>query len=380
MTVFKTFLKILNKCKFPIIMYTVILVAFAGFQLQTSEDSMNFVASKPDVLVINQGNDTEITENFIKYIKDNCTIKDIKEDKEAISDALFYRDVNYIIYLPDNYSQDFLDGKNPQIKVKSTGDYQASYAEMLVSKYIKTANICQAQFIGEQEVIKSINECLKTNTEIKITSKLDTAIMSKAALYYNFANYSILAGCVYVICLVISSFREEKISRRIMISSMNYKRHNMLLMVSNSTFAIVLWIFYVLLSFVLLGDVMFTKRGLMYMLNSFVFTICALAIALVIGNVVRNKEAINGIVNVVALGSSFLCGSFVPMEWLPDGVLKAAHILPSYWYIKSNEILKTMEEVTIEALKPVFINMGVICGFILLFIVVFHICTKKKAD
>lgn len=380
MTVFKTFLKILNKCKFPIIMYTVILVAFAGFQLQTSEDSMNFVASKPDVLVINQGEDTEITENFIKYIKDNCTIKDIEEDKEAISDALFYRDVNYIIYLPDNYSQDFLDGKNPQIKVKSTGDYQASYAEMLVSKYIKTANICQAQFTGEQEVIKSINECLKTNTEIKITSKLDTAIMSKAALYYNFANYSILAGCVYVICLVISSFREEKISRRIMISSMNYKRHNMLLMVSNSTFAIVLWIFYVLLSFVLLGDVMFTKRGLMYMLNSFVFTICALAIALVIGNVVRNKEAINGIVNVVALGSSFLCGSFVPMEWLPDGVLKAAHILPSYWYIKSNEILKTMEEVTIEALKPVFINMGVICGFILLFIVVFHICTKKKAD
>lgn len=379
MTVFKTFLKILNKCKFPIIMYTVILVAFAGFQLQTSDNSTNFVASKPDVLIINQGDDTEITENFVNYMKDNCTIKDIEKDEESIADALFYRDVNYIIYLPDNYSQDFLDGKNPEIKIKSTGDYQASYAQMLMSKYIKAANLCQAQYDNQKEMIENINECLKSDTEVEVTSKLDATKMSKAALYFNFANYSILAGCVYVICLILSSFREEKISRRIIISSMDYKRHNLLLMLSNSTFVIVLWLFYVLLSFGLLRDVMFTKHGLMYILNSLVFTICALTIALVIGSVVHNKEAINGIVNVVALGSSFLCGSFVPMEWLPDSVLKVAHILPSYWYIKSNEILKTMEEVSMENLRPVFINMGVICLFCVIFIVLFNIFTKKKA-
>jgi ABC-2 type transport system permease protein len=138
--------------------------------------------------------------------------------------------------------------------------------------------------------------------------------------------------------------------------------------------------FYVLLSFILLGDIMFTKHGLVYMLNSFVFTICALTIALVIASLVRNKAAINGIVNVIALGSSFLCGSFVPMEWLPDGVLKAAHILPSYWYIKNNELLKTMEDVTLDALKPVFVNMGVICGFTLVFIIVFNVCTRRKAN
>lgn len=379
MTVFKTYLKILKRCKVPIIIYTVILVAFAGFQLQTNDSSTNFVASRPDVLIINQGDDTEITDNFINYIEDNCTIKDIENDEEAIADALFYRDVNYIIYLPQNYSQDFLSGKNPEIEVKSTGDYQASYAEMLVSKYIRTANFCQTQYDDLQEIIKSINDSLSIDTEVEVTSKLDTDTLSKAAFYYNFANYSLLAGCVYVICLIISSFREDKISRRIMISSMNYKRHNILLMLSNSTFAIVLWVFYVLLSFVLLGDVMFTKHGVFYILNSFIFTICALTIALVIGSVVRNKEAINGIVNVVALGSSFLCGSFVPMEWLPDSVLKIAHILPSYWYIKSNEILKTMEEVTVDALKPVFVNMGVICAFAAAFIILFNICTKKKA-
>ena len=380
MTVFKAFLKILNKCKFSIIMYTVILVAFAGFQLQTSDNSTNFVASKPDVLVINQGDETEITGNFIKYLEVNCTIKDIKDDKEAVADALFYRDVNYIIYLPNHYSEDFLDGKNPEIKIKSTGDYQASYAEMLVSQYIQIANACQMQFDNPKEIINGINECLKSDTEVQVTSKLDANVMSKAALYYNFANYSILAGCVYVICLIISSFREEKISKRIMVSSMNYKKHNMLLLLSNATFAVVLWAFYVILSFVLLGKIMFTEYGLIYMLNSFVFTVCALTIALVIGSVVQNKEAINGIVNVVALGSSFLCGSFVPMEWLPDTVLKVAHVLPSYWYIKNNELLKTMEELNLENLRPVLINMIVVCGFSVIFIVLFNLFTRRKAD
>ena len=36
MTVFKTFLKILNKNKFIIILYTVFLIGFGGFNMQTS--------------------------------------------------------------------------------------------------------------------------------------------------------------------------------------------------------------------------------------------------------------------------------------------------------------------------------------------------------
>ena len=36
------------------------------------------------------------------------------------------------------------------------------------------------------------------------------------------------------------------------------------------------------------------------------------------------------------------------MEMLPEGVLKAAHVLPSYWFIKNNETLKTLETLNTE--------------------------------
>lgn len=378
MTVFKTFLKVLNKCKVPIIMYTVILIFFGGFNMQTSENSTNFEASKPDILIINQDEEEGITKNLIDYIEENSEIIDIKNDEEAINDALFYRDVNYIIYIPQNYREDFLDGKNPQIEIKSTGDYQASLAEMMLEKYIKVANVYQKSMGTEEEIIEKINETLDKEAEIEITSKLDTNNLKKATFYYNFTNYSILAGCVYVICLILSSFKEEKIAKRTIISSMNYKKYNRYLLLSNSLFAIVLWIFYVLLSFILVGNVMFTAHGLIYIANSFIFTICATTIAFLIGNLVSNKNAINGIVNVVALGSSFLCGAFVPMEWLPDSVLKIAHILPSYYFISNNELVTQLEAINLESLKPILFNMGIIFIFTVVFAFISNIVSKRK--
>lgn len=378
MTVFKTFLKVLNKCKVPIIMYTVFLIGFGGFNIKTSENSTNFVSSKPDILIINQDEEQGITKNLVEYLKENCNIIDVKNNTQAINDALFYRDVNYIIYIPQNYRQDFLNGKNPEIEIKSTGDYQASLAEMLLTRYINVANIYQRNISSEQEMLEKINETLSKQTKVEITSKLDTNNLSKATFYYNFANYSILAGCVYVICLILSSFKEEKIAKRTIISSMNYKKYNRQLLLSSSLFTIVLWILYVVLSFILVGNIMFTLHGLMYIVNSFIFTICAVAIAFLIGNLVNNKNAINGIVNVVALGSSFLCGAFVPVEWLPDTVLKIAHILPSYWYIQTNENIKLLEEVNIQNLKPILINMLVILAFTIIYIVITNIISKKK--
>ncbi len=378
MTVFKAFLKVLNKCKVPIILYTVLLIGFGGFNMQTSDNSTNFVASKPDIYIINEDKEEGITKNLVDYMKNNTNVLEVPSTEEAIDDALFYREVNYIIYIPNHYREEFLKGNNPEIKIKSTGDYQASLADMLLERYSKVANSYQKIITSEEELIGKVNETLDKQTQVEITSKLDTDQLQKASFYYNFTNYSILAGCVYVICLILSSFHEEKIAKRTIISSMSYHSHNRKLLVSNSLFAFFLWGMYVLLSFPLVGNIMFTMHGLVYIINSFLFTICALTIAFLIGNLVSNKNAVNGIVNVVALGSSFLCGAFVPMEWLPDTVLKIAHILPSYYYIKSNELLREIETVNLEALHEIIINMGIIVAFAIGFTIIANIVARKK--
>ena len=390
MTVFKTFLKVLNKCKFSVILNTVILLIFAGVNMTTSDTQMNFEATKPDILIVNQDTNVGITQNLTKYLEENCETIAVKDNEDAINDALFYRDVNYVIYIPQNYRQDVLKGENPEIQIKSTGDYQASYAEMLLARYVKVQNIYVKELAKqtdnktltdeklENEIIEKINQTISKQTEIEMTSKLDTTGLEKATFYYNFANYTLLAGAILVICLILSSFHEERIRKRTIVSSMKYQKHNRILLLSNGLFALVLWLFYVLISFFVVGNVMFSTQGLIYIVNSFVFTLCALTIAVLVGNIVNNKNAMSGIVNVIALGSSFLCGAFVPVEWLPDTVLKIAHCLPSYWYIQSNEIVKTMEELNLETLKPIMINMGVVLLFSIGFVIVTNLIAKKK--
>ena len=378
MIVFRTFLKILNKNKFIVILYTAFLIGFGGFYMQTQDNSTNFVASKPDIMIVNHDKDTGITKGLIKYISDNSNIINLDNKEEAIYDGLFYRDVNYVIYIPKNYNKDFMSGKNPEINIKSTGDYQSSFAEMLLSRYIRVASIYQKSIKSEDEIISKTNETLSKKSDVEITSKLDTASLGKATFYYNFASYSILACLIYVICLVISSFKDIKIQKRTIVSSTYYKKLNRQLLLSNSLFSILLWSIYVLLSFVLVGSIMFSSQGIIYLINSFVFTICSTIIALFIGNLVSDKNAISGIVNVIALGSSFLCGAFVPMEWLPDGALKIAHLLPSYYYISSNETLKNLQALNFELLKPIITNSICLLGFSLLFIILNNIVSKKK--
>ena len=378
MTVFKTVLKIIKKNITPIIMYTVCLIIFGGLNIKTSDNSMNFVSEKPDILIVNNDKNEGITKDLIKYLEERTNIKDIENNEEKIDDAVFYRDLNYVVYIPENFRQDFLDNKNPKVEIKSTGDYQASLADMLVNKYLNTLNKYRTVYDDEDEIIKLTKDTLDQETDISVTTKLDTNKLAKATFFFNFTNYPLLAGCVYVICLILSSFQEEKIKKRTIISSTNYKTYNRKLMLSMSLFAFIFAVFYILLAIVLNGKIMSTIHGLLYAINMFAFTACALSIAFLIGNIITNKEAINGIINVVALGTSFLCGSFVPVEWLPDSVLKIAHALPSYYFINSNELIKKLEVINLENLKPLITNTVIILAFTIIFIIITLFISKKK--
>lgn len=378
MTVFKTFLKILNKNKWILLLYTGILIFYGIFNFQNQEQSMNFNEETPDIFIINQDTNNRITENFLTYLEKNTKQIKIENTEEARSDALFYRNINLEITIPENYGMDFLNGKNPELIIRSTGDYQSSLATMLITRYQKIAKTYLEFEDNIDNLMNKINETLESEIAVEMTSKRDTNSLNKVAAFYNFSNYSMLAGCIYMICLVLSSFKEERVLKRTMMGKKHYKTINRELFLSNTIFAFTLSSIYILLSFFLIGNVMFSMHGLLFITNFFFFTICALAIAFLLGNIVQNKEAINGIINVIALGSSFLCGAFVPSEFLPPFVLKIAHILPSFYFINNNETISKLEEFNFESLNPFFINLIILILFTILLICITNMISRKK--
>lgn len=378
MTVFKTFFRIVNKLKPTIILYTALLIVFGAVNMKTSDNNINFVNSKPDILIINQDVNKGLTKNLIDYMKKNSNIVKVENNEEKINDSLFYREVSYVIYIPKDYRKNVLLGNNPKLDIKKTDEYDAHLSEMMLKRYIKIQNIYNEEAGSEDELITLINDNINDDVNVKITSKVDTSKTYNIAYYFNFASYSILAIIIYIICLVLCSFKEESISKRINISSINYKSHNNKILLASIVFSSIVWFLFVIIGVIVVGDIMFSLRGLISIINSLIFTFCALTLSILISSLTNNKNAISGIVNVIALGSAFLCGAFVPAEYLPSSVLNFAHILPAYYYINSNDLLKNIDVINISSMHPIIINTIIIIMFSILFIILNNVVTRKK--
>lgn len=378
MTVFKTILKVLNKLKGTLILYTVVLISVTAINQTSGNNITNFEEAKPDVLIVNKDKENSISKGLEDYIAKHAEIKKIDiNDEEKINDAIFYRDVNYVIYIPENFGSDILNGKNPTLEYKSSGDEYSSYSEMLVEKYIKTALIYR-DYYTDDELVEKINEVVDTNIKTELKTTLDTSKLSSMTRYFNFLNYALLAGCVYCISMILSIIKETNVRKRTIISSFDYKKYNRIVLLSNSIVIFAMWILYMILGTILFKDLMLTSNGLAYIINSFVFALCSLTIGFLIGNITQNKNAVGGIVNVVAIGTSFLCGCFVPFEYMPSYAIKIAHILPTYYYVLNNELIKTIETFNLDMIKPLLINGGIIIGFSLVFIFLTNYISKKK--
>lgn len=378
MIVFKTILKILNKLKGLIILYTIMLISVTLVN-QTSGNVDSFEEVKPSVIIVNNDKSkNEVTNHFIKYLENHMEVKDIDiGNEERIDDALFYRDVSLVVYIPDGFGDDLLDSKDVSVEYKISGDKGSSYGKMLVQNYFDSFNIYNNYYDGD-ELFDKLDNALNLDVNVEVKSKVDTNSLSRMARFFNFLNYAILAGCVYSISMILASLKSENVRKRTIVSSYDYKKYNRIVLGACSIVIIGMWLLYMILALIIFKDLFISMNGLWYVINSFVFSLCSLCIGFLIGNITQNKGAISGIVNVVSLGSSFLCGCFVPFEFMPDYVIKIAHIFPTYYFVINNEALKVMDNFSLSSVSPLIFNMGIVLIFGVCFVIITNYVSKKK--
>lgn len=377
MTVFKAYLKIAKSFLPTILLYFGIFTFITIMVGSVGSSSVSFKVTKPNVYIINNDN-SKITDTFISFVKENANIIDIKNDEESIKDALFYRMVDYVIEIPSNYGKDFINEKDVKIKTTSVPNSTGTtYSAMLFSRYFTIYKTYLKSGIPENEISKLILNDLKSTTNVKLidTDKKD---IDKVNYFYNYTNYTILATSILIIGMIINTFTSTNIKRRNKISSTSFKKLNRQLFLGNTCLNFVIWLSYVIVSFILYKDTMFSYTGLLFIINSFFFSLMALSVGFLIGNLVKSREAQNGIVNIVALGTSFICGAFVPQQYLGSAVLTFAKILPSYWFITNNNKMSLLSNYNYDTIMPLVINMMIVFGFTVVFFVITNVITRLK--
>lgn len=379
MIVFKNYFKFIRKHIPIIIMYSAIFLGITTLVTLETKTESTFVSSKIDVAIINRDKNSSLIDGFVNYIEKNANIIELEDDKETLKDALFFYKVEYILIIPDNFTKDFLSGKNPKIDtLNKPNSYETIYVESLLNRYLNIANIYAVSDFSEEEIASYIEMDLSKSANVLFNTNKIRNNFTKMSVYYNFFNYTFIMLGILSVSVIIKNFKEKNIKKRIDISSYKQDKFNKELFLGNLCLILLIWSLYVIISIILYPGLMLTMNGLLTIINSFIFSITILALAFLIGNNVTASEAINGIANILGLGTSFICGAFVPQAILGNSVLGVAKIFPSYWYIKNNDFISNMTDFNFDTIKPLITNSLIVLSFGLLLFIINLVISKYK--
>lgn len=375
MIVFKNYLKIAKSFIGIIMLYTGIFFGISFIQQQSLNTGTNLDINNVDVAIIDNDN-SDFTKDFISYVKQEGSFVDLEEEND-LKDVLFYRKVSYIMIIPENYTEDVLQGKDTYIKTMQVPDsYVASYAKEIFNKYLNTATAYSKLEI--KDIASKIQEDLDNKANQVVVTQQVNKDVQNLKYVFNFSNYTILTIIIMVITIIIAAFNKDMVKKRIDSSPLKLKTFNNQILLGNLLVAGIIWLLYVGLAIVISKDGMFTINGLLYSLNALVFTIFAVSFSILLSKFTSEPEVISGVSNVVGLGFSFISGSFVPQAMLASSVITISKITPSYWFVNANEKIAQLNKFDFNSLQPVLINMVIILGFALVITIITQLYTRLK--
>lgn len=385
MQVYKAYFKIIKKNIGQLSIYLIIFLLFAIIfgKVSTSPKDTDFESTKVNISIINKDENSKLISGLRDYLKENANIVDVGTSKEDLQDALFFREAEYIITIPKGFTKEILKG-NKDINIEKTvipNSTSEIYMDNLINRYLNTVKMYTSTIdnISQAKLVSNVNKDLSHTTDVKIkTYDNDYSNNASCANYYNFFAYSMFAVLILGISLVMISFNNKDLKRRNLASALSMKNMNIQMVFANITYALVVWFVMIIASFIMFKNYMFTINGLLSLLNSFVFTLAALIISILISNLVTSRNALSAVVNVIALGSCFISGVFVPQQYLGDTVLSIAKFNPTYWYVKANDDIAILVNYSNENMRPIFMSMIIVLGFALAVYAVTLVVIKQK--
>jgi len=382
MPVFKLCLHIYKKNIKIMIIYFMIFIGLAflfASSTQTNEQK-GFSQTKANIAFISKDN-SPLVEGLRDSLEQVATIIDVPDEKSAIQDALYFREVSYVLRVPANYTEKFMSGEDVLLeKTTLPNSVDAIYINLQVDQYLRLAKIYMTSTdIDVAALAKYVAEDMNITTEVEmIQSSEGSQDQSFSMYYFNFMAYSLFSVLILGISTVLLVFNGIDVRRRNSCSPVKANSMNFQFLLANMTFSVICWSIYIVICVLFNFKNIQSGNMLLFMLNSFVFTICAASISFLIGTLVKNRQAISALANVVALGSSFISGVFVPQAILSDSVLKIASFTPTYWFVRGNDLIASMTKITGTHLNELFGFIGVELGFAIAFIALALVVGKQK--
>lgn len=353
MRVFKAMLKVTGKHIVELTVYFFVFMVMMVYMtsiLGSVEDDQrsSFTPNKPNVYIVNDDKGDPVSDGLEEYLSENVKIVDIKLEKDAIADALFYQKIEYVLRIPTGFGDALLNDSREVLleKTASPNMTSAINADMLVDRYLRTVRLYAdvelketSDQSGREALVNQTRINLEKSTPLSFSEREKKTESSDDRMRagYGYLSYAIMSILILAVTSVTSVFIQSEVRSRMRCSPIKTGNLQFQLFLGNLCLAVLFWLLLNAVIALVFQDFNLDSLRLLLLLNSFVFSLVSLSLGFLIGNLTASRNAHNAISNVMGIGLSFISGVFVPQELLGATVLRIASFTPTYWYIGAIE-------------------------------------------
>lgn len=381
MPVFKAYMKIAAKNKWIIVMYlciffcvTIMFQEFAG-----KEEASGYRAESVPVGVVD-GDGGAMAEALVEYLGETNQITMLEDDREVLQEELFYRNVDYILRIPEDFMQRCVLG-GEKLKVTTVpGTYAGSYVDQQVNDFVNFAGSYAAAGFSEEEIISAMQD--RPRAEVELADFVGNGGEQPGYTYYfRYLPYLFLSVVCYVFGYILIGFHRGNLPGRMRASAVSERRQNLEGLAAAGVLSAGLWMLSTAAVLLIYGkEFLADGKAGWYLLNSLAVLLVSLSLSYLIGSLVKDTNALNGVVNIVTLGMCFICGTFVSMDLLNSGVKRAAQFFPVYWYETVNGLLEGYGSVSGSLRLEVLRGIGIQLMFAAALVCVTLALSKKRGQ
>ena len=360
----KTALRILKSRK----MYLVIYLGFIGIMMfaiswQIMRGSMTggdevFHPDTARVAVIDRDGDADgISSALRSYLALDGEMVDLADDSEALQQAVASNYVDLIAIVPHGFASDYqkyLDGSsNDQPTVETVVSYTSgagSLSQLEVNEFLSLTRTAYLGQAGKQQSMETaMRTALDTAKADAKTSKIavvqspsaDTANTKPAASAFagtiKTGLYPLLLVMPICTFLVIGTFNDSEIRRRLYSSPTRLVSLQMQEMLTCATFGLVVCVGYTAATLVLMVaagvpfDGITSTNVALTFVSLLAYTLMAIACGFLLGSVGFSEMAVNAFANVFGLLCMFTSGMAFPIDMMPEPMIMIGKLLPGWW-------------------------------------------------
>ncbi len=382
MRVFKSFFQILNKYKGTVFIFFAVFMSLSLImaKVRGGGGESSFQQDSLDIAIVDE-DDGAMADQIREYFGTHDQVTKMKMDQDKITDALYWRRLDYVLVIPEGAGKTLAQGEIPELScMKVPGYFDSAYFEAELQMYLQKMAALVKNGVGTDAAQQQLMKLQQKETKVRMASFVNKNQGDMSTRFFLYVPYLFIAAGISGIGLVLLRINGKEVRERTECGAMPMKKRVMGLTAAILVYGLCLYLFVLVAAVVISGGNILTDARLpWFAVNIFAMLLFGISLGFFTGMIAKNGDAVNGVVNVTSLVLCFLGGVFVPRQFFGNGVMKVAKLFPTYWYVVNNEMIGAMKNVSRSFVQDIFMQSAVSVGYaFVLFAVTLVIVSAKR--